>query len=509
MATAPLSRPTAVAPRALAEPPVVRGLLILVALAYLGLFLVMPLTAVFAQALERGLAAYVAAVTEPLALSALKLTLLTAAIAVPLNLVFGLSAAWAVAKFDFPGKNALITLIDLPFAVSPVISGMIFILLFGRQGHFGPWLGEHDIRIVFAFPGLALATTFVTFPFVARELIPVMQATGKEEEEAARVLGAGGWQTFFRVTLPNVKWGLLYGVILCNARAMGEFGAVSVVSGHVRGKTNTLPLHVEILYNEYNFQAAFAVASLLAFLALVTLAAKSVVEWRTPRRPTSDEQGAGGPAGATQHALVSNGRRAERDSFPRSERGVWGARLQRPPVQSMSIEVRNITKKFGDFVAVNDLSLTVPGGELVALLGPSGSGKTSLLRIIAGLERPDVGQVLFEGEDATARDVRYRGVGFVFQHYALFRHLTVFENVAFGLRVRPRRARPAEAEIRSKVMELLKLVQLDWLADRLPSELSGGQRQRVALARALAVEPRMLLLDEPFGSLDAQVRQEL
>src|SRR6266498_1279294 len=210
----PSRRPAAVAPRPLAEPPVVRGLLILVALAYLGLFLVMPLTAVFAQALERGLAAYVAAVTEPLALSALKLTLLTAAIAVPLN---------------------------LPFAVSPVISGMIFILLFGRQGTFGPWLGEHDIRIVFAFPGLALATTFVTFPFVARELIPVMQATGKEEEEAARVLGAGGWQTFFRVTLPNVKWGLLYGVILCNARAMGEFGAVSVVSGHVRGKTNTLP----------------------------------------------------------------------------------------------------------------------------------------------------------------------------------------------------------------------------------------------------------------------------
>ncbi len=228
----PSRRPAAVAPRPLAEPPVVRGLLILVALAYLGLFLVMPLTAVFAQALERGLAAYVAAVTEPLALSALKLTLLTAAIAVPLNLVFGLSAAWAVAKFDFPGKNALITLIDLPFAVSPVISGMIFILLFGRQGTFGPWLGE---------------------------------------------------------TLPNVKWGLLYGVILCNARAMGEFGAVSVVSGHVRGKTNTLPLHVEILYNEYNFQAAFAVASLLAFLALVTLVAKSFVEWRTGRTTTSTE----------------------------------------------------------------------------------------------------------------------------------------------------------------------------------------------------------------------------
>jgi sulfate transport system permease protein len=210
--------------------------------------------------------------------------LLTAAIAVPLNLVFGVAAAWAIAKFEFPGKNALITLIDLPFAVSPVISGMVFILLFGRQGYLGPWLQAHDLKVVFAVPGLVLATIFVTFPFVARELIPVMQAGGTEEEEAARVLGAGGWTTFYRVTLPSVKWGLLFGVILCNARALGEFGAVSVVSGHIRGKTNTLPLHVEILYNEYNFQAAFAVASLLTFVAILTLVAKSVVEWRSSRR---------------------------------------------------------------------------------------------------------------------------------------------------------------------------------------------------------------------------------
>jgi sulfate transport system permease protein len=214
-----------------------------------------------------------------MALSALKLTLLTAAVAVPLNLLFGLAAAWAIAKFDFPGKNALVTLIDLPFAVSPVISGMVFILLFGRQGLLGPWAEAHGLKLVFSVPGLVLATLFVTFPFVARELIPLMQSAGTEEEEAARVLGASGWQIFRRVTLPNIKWGLLYGVILCNARAMGEFGAVSVVSGHIRGKTNTLPLHVEILYNEYNFQAAFAVASLLAFLALVTLVAKSAVEW--------------------------------------------------------------------------------------------------------------------------------------------------------------------------------------------------------------------------------------
>jgi sulfate transport system permease protein len=263
-----------------AEPPLVRVALVLIALAFLAVFLVLPLAAVFAQALENGVAAYVTAIREPMALSALRLTLVTAAVAVPLNLAFGLAASWAIAKFEFPGKSALLTLVDLPFAVSPVISGMIFILLFGRQGMLGPWLQAHDWKIVFALPGIVLATVFVTFPFVARELIPAMQASGNEEEEAARVLGAGGAQIFWRVTLPNVKWGLLYGVILCNARAMGEFGAVSVVSGHIRGKTNTLPLHVEILYNEYQFQAAFAVASILALLALVTLFARSMVESR-------------------------------------------------------------------------------------------------------------------------------------------------------------------------------------------------------------------------------------
>jgi sulfate transport system permease protein len=263
------------------EPRVVRVALTAVALAFLGLFLVVPLVAVFAQALEKGVSAYLDAVRQAEALSAIRLTLLTVAISVPLNLMFGVAAAWAIAKFDFPGKNLLVTLIDLPFAISPVIAGMIFVLLFGRQGALGPWLSAHDLKILFAVPGIVLATTFVTFPFVARELIPVMQALGNEEEEAARVLGAGGIQTFFRVTLPSIKWGLMYGVILCNARAMGEFGAVSVVSGHIRGVTNTMPLHVEILYNEYNFQAAFAVASLLAFLALLTLVGKSVVEWRS------------------------------------------------------------------------------------------------------------------------------------------------------------------------------------------------------------------------------------
>ena len=267
-------------PAATLEPVWVRILLITVALAFLTLFLFVPLMAVFAEALKKGWDAYIAAILEEDAISAIKLTLITAAIAVPLNLVFGVAASWCIAKFDFRGKSILLTLIDLPFSVSPVISGLIYVLLFGAQGWFGAWLQEHNIKILFAVPGIVLATIFVTFPFVARELIPLMQSQGSEEEEAALVLGASGWKTFWYVTLPNIKWGLLYGVILCNARAMGEFGAVSVVSGHIRGHTNTIPLQVEILYNEYQFSAAFAVASLLALLALVTLALKSFIEWR-------------------------------------------------------------------------------------------------------------------------------------------------------------------------------------------------------------------------------------
>jgi sulfate/thiosulfate transport system permease protein len=258
-----------------------RGL-IAVAVVFLGLFLLLPLLVVFAQALSKGAGAYFLAISHPAAWSAIKLTLLVAAISVPLNLIFGLAASWAIAKFEFRGKSTLITLIDLPFAVSPVIAGLIFILLFGANGWFGGLLREHHIHVVFAVPGIVLATIFVTFPFIARELIPVMQSQGKDAEETALSLGATGWQTFWRVTLPNIRWGLLYGVLLSNARAMGEFGAVSVVSGHVRGLTNTLPLHVEILYNEYNYTAAFAVASLLALLALLTLAGKSALEWRQP-----------------------------------------------------------------------------------------------------------------------------------------------------------------------------------------------------------------------------------
>ncbi len=279
-------------PRATTEPMGVRWLLIGLALVFLVIFLFVPLVAVFVQALQKGMVAYLDALRQPDALAAIRLTLLTAVIAVPLNLSFGVAAAWAITKFEFTGKSTLITLIDVPFAVSPVISGLIFVLLFGLQGWLGPWLSAHDIKIIFAVPGIILATIFVTFPFVARELIPLMQEQGTEEEQAALVLGANGWQTFFRVTLPNIKWGLLYGVILCNARAMGEFGAVSVVSGHIRGQTNTMPLYVEILYNEYSFAASFAVASLLALLALVTLVAKSVVEWKTQQQRLADERAA-------------------------------------------------------------------------------------------------------------------------------------------------------------------------------------------------------------------------
>ena len=266
------------------ESPLVRRILIATALAFLLLVLVLPLVLIFSTAFSRGIGVYLSAFTDPDALSAIRLTLLTAAIAVPLNTVFGVCAAWAITKFEFRGKNILITLIDLPFAVSPVIAGLIFIILFGSWGFFGEWLLDNNIEIIFAKPGIIIATVFITFPFVARELIPLMQAQGSEEEQSAIVLGAGAWQTFRRVTLPNIKWGLLYGVILCNARAMGEFGAVSVVSGHIRGLTCTMPLHLEILYNEYNFAAAFAIASLLTLLALITLVLKSLIEWRSARQ---------------------------------------------------------------------------------------------------------------------------------------------------------------------------------------------------------------------------------
>ena len=267
-----------------AEAAWVRWALLTLALTFVFLFLLLPLAAVFVEAFRKGLDGYVSALAEPEALSAIGLTLLVAVVAVPCNLVFGVSAAWAIAKFEFPGKSALTTLIDLPFSVSPVVAGLVYVLMFGAHGWFGPWLMAHDIKIIFALPGMVLATTFVTFPFVARELLPLMQSQGTDEEQASVVLGASGWQTFWYVTLPNIRWALLYGVILCNARAMGEFGAVSVVSGHIRGQTNTMPLHIEILYNEYQSVAAFAVATLLTLLALVTLLVKSLAEWKFERQ---------------------------------------------------------------------------------------------------------------------------------------------------------------------------------------------------------------------------------
>jgi sulfate transport system permease protein len=273
-----------VAKAATGESGVVRWILIGIALIFLGVFIFLPLGIVFSQAFAKGVGTYWDSLRQPDALAAIRLTLLAAGIAVPLNLVFGVAAAWAIGKFRFKGRSLLITLIDLPLSVSPVVSGLIYVLLFGLQGLLGPWLIRHDLQVIFAVPGIVLATIFVTFPFIARELIPLVEAQGQEEEEAALALGASGWQTFFRVSLPNIKWGLLYGVILCNARAMGEFGAVSVVSGHIRGRTNTMPLHIEILYNEYQFAAAFAVASLLAMLALTTLVVKSIVEWRGRRQ---------------------------------------------------------------------------------------------------------------------------------------------------------------------------------------------------------------------------------
>ena len=287
--------PKALSRAARRDPALVRAGLIAVGLSFLGLFLILPLTAVFASAFSAGWAAYWEAVRQPDTFSAVRLTLLAALVAVPLNVAFGLAASWCIARFDFAGKQVLLTLIDIPFTVSPVVSGMLFVLLFGAQGLFGGWLLDHNIKIVFAVPGIVLATIFVTFPFVARELIPSLQALGSDEEQAALTLGASGWRTFFRITLPNIKWSLLYGVILCNARAMGEFGAVSVVSGHIRGLTNTMPLYVEILYNDYQFAPAFAIASLLAMLALVTLVAKSIVEWKSARdlAASAAEAGAG------------------------------------------------------------------------------------------------------------------------------------------------------------------------------------------------------------------------
>jgi sulfate transport system ATP-binding protein len=518
------------------DSPFVRWPLTLLALAVLTWLIVIPVANVFYQALAEGPSAYWATLTgDSDTLAAIRLTLTVAPVAVALNVVFGVAAAWAIARFRFRGRALLISLIDLPFAISPVVAGLIFVLIFGLQGVFGEWLREHDIKILFATPGLILATSFVTMPFVARELIPLMEAIGDEEETAAVSLGAGAWHMFRRVTLPNIKWGLLYGVILCNARAMGEFGAVYVVSGRITGQTDTLPLRVEKLFQEYDLHGSFVAASLLCFLAVITLTAKTFLEWKTrhelaERNVVPDADSHADSASwipALSPVLAGTGLPGLTFPIPASALDAAAGRPSpltygghgsssspgRPPAapgadtppEGVGISVHGITKEFGNFRALDNVSLDVPDGALLALLGPSGSGKTTLLRIIAGLETPDTGSVRYSNVDATHQAPGSRNVGFVFQHYALFRHMSVFENVAFGLRVR----KWDEGRIAARVRELLDLVQLGSYERHSPTQLSGGQRQRVALARALAPDPKLLLLDEPFGALDARVRKEL
>ena len=504
---------TVAARRAQQDPAAVQAVLIATALAVLGVLIVLPVVNVFYEAFAKGPAAYWDALAgDPDTLAAIRLTLIVAPTAVLLNVVFGLAAAWAIARFRFRGRSIFTAMIDLPFAVSPVVAGLALMLIFGLQGLIGPWLREQDIKIVFATPGLILATAFVTFPFVARELVPLMEAIGSDEEVAGVSLGARAWHLFTRITLPNIKWGLLYGVILCNARAMGEFGAVYVVSGRITGVTDTLPLRVEKLFQEYNLAGSFAAASLLSALALVTLGVKTALEWKQRRDMEAQTREVADDAVLTAAAPAAGGIMLRAATPPRNPavRSVASPHdTSRPDRQKegadVGISVRNVTKRFGDFVALDDVSLDIPHGSLVALLGPSGSGKTTLLRIIAGLETADSGAIHYEEQDATARSPRDRNVGFVFQHYALFRHMTVFENIAFGLRVRKWK-RP---EVEQRVNELLRLIQLDGIGNQVPSQLSGGQRQRVALARALAASPKVLLLDEPFGALDAKVRTEL
>ncbi|HYC00629.1 MAG TPA: sulfate ABC transporter permease subunit CysW [Candidatus Limnocylindrales bacterium] len=546
--------------RAQQDSALVRYPLIAAALVLLAWLIVIPVVNVFYEALKNGPATYWdTLVGDPDTLAAIKLTLTVAPVAVLLNILFGIAAAWAIARFRFRGRALLTSMIDLPFAISPVVAGLIFVLLFGLQGYFGEWLREHDIKILFATPGLIIVTSFVTLPFVARELIPLMEAIGDEEETAAVSLGARAWQLFWRVTLPNIKWGLLYGTILCNARAMGEFGAVYVVSGRVTGQTDTLPLRVEKLFQEYDQPASFVVASLLCSLALVTLGAKTFLEWRTRRelaarlevpeddvvsegmapglvpalagvaggvmpsftalplrvggghapttalRTVAGGGGGGSASGGGGSASGGGGGASGSGSAGGGGASGGGASGGEEAHAGVGISVRGVTKRFGNFTALSNINLDVPDGTLLALLGPSGSGKTTLLRIIAGLELADEGTIYYRDEDATDKSPRNRNVGFVFQHYALFRHMSVFENVAFGLRVR----KWPEDRIRKRVRELLDLVQLASLEKQSPAQLSGGQRQRIALARALAPDPKLLLLDEPFGALDARVRTEL
>ena len=390
-------------------------------------------------------------------------------IAVLINLFFGVGMSLILVRYEFPGKRALSALIDLPLAVSPIVVGLALILVYnGRYGWFGPTLEDNGLQVVFAMPGMIMATVFVALPLVIREVVPVLEDMGDEQEQAANSLGANARQTFWRITLPGIKWAVVYGVVLSLARSLGEFGAVKVVAGNVSGETTTAPVLVQQKYQNFEQQTAYVVAFILVAVAVIS----------------SDRGRPAAPQGLQAEPGHSHGSHSGED---------------------MSIDVTGVTKTFGDFVALDDVTVSLPTGQLTALLGPSGGGKSTLLRIIAGLDQADTGTVTIEGREATNLPARKRNVGFVFQHYAVFKHMSVAKNVAFGLEIRKR----PKDEINKRVAELLDLVHLSQFRDRMPSQLSGGQRQRMALARALAVEPTVLLLDEPFGALDAKVRKEL
>ena len=459
-----------------------KWILIGISVLFLFVMLILPLSYVMYTAFSKGIKVFLAAVTDKYALHSIKLTIEVSLIAVVCNTFFGIFASWLITKFQFKGKKIISTLIDLPLTVSPIIAGLIYVLTFGRQSFIYPYLKAMGVRIIFAVPGIVLATIFVTFPFISRELIPVLTSQGTDEEEAAALMGANGWTIFWKVTFPHIKWPLLYGIVLCTARAMGEFGAVSVLSGHLRGRTNTMPLYIELLYQGYDFTGAFAVSAILVLMAVIILVLRSVLEYKGQQA-----------ARAAGRIETHYNRKAEQIM----------AELQQDTEKY--VELRNINKTYGTFKASNNINLGIEKGKLIALLGPSGSGKTTILRMIAGLETADSGDIIIDGKVVNDVPASKRGIGFVFQNYALFRYMTVYDNIAFGLKVNKWK----KSDIKKRVDELIELVGLSGMAKRYPSQLSGGQRQRVAFARALAPNPELLLLDEPFAAIDAKVRQEL